>query len=1248
MYKKKLGVRVITAITVGSLLSSNLTVAMASEQASQIIADAQKQQEQGQMQDADTEQKTEVASDSDAKELVRVARRQKQKGVTMNIQFKDGDEVVAGGDYTVPEGVQNYSILEQYVPEGYQMTVSGDFTAEEGGKLVVSIEKVSTEVTMNIQFKDGDEVVAGGDYTVPEGVQNYSVLEQYVPAGYRMTVSGDFTAEEGGKLVVSIEKVSTDVTMNIQFKDGDEVVAGGDYTVPEGVQNYSVLEQYVPEGYRMTVSGDFMAEEGSHLDVSVEKIGEEASTVVMNIRFVDGNDTFIAGGDYFLPEGVQNYSILNQYVPEGYHMMVSGDFMVTEGGSQDVHVEKDDDTKTIIMNIQFKDGDEVVAGGDYFVPEGVQNYSVLEQYVPEGYRMTVSGDFMAEEGSHLDVNVEKITEDSETEVIMNIRFVDGNGTFIAGGDYFLPEGVQNYSILNQYVPEGYHMMVSGDFMVTEGGSQDVHVEKDDDTKTIIMNIQFKDGDEVVAGGDYFVPEGVQNYSVLEQYVPEGYRMTVSGDFMAEEGSHLDVNVEKITEDSETEVIMNIRFVDGNGTFIAGGDYFLPEGVQNYSILEKYVPEGYHMMVSGDFMVTEGGSQDVHVEKTQATIINVTFADAQGNNVGGGDYFVDEDGDGIFNYSELDVPEGYKLVVTGDAFVSEFAGKSTELKVVRDGATIINVTFVDAQGNNVGGGDYFVDEDGDGIFNYSELDVPEGYKLVVTGDAFVSEFVGKSTALSVERDGATIINVTFVDAQGNNVGGGDYFVDEDGDGIFNYSELDVPEGYKLVVTGDAFVSEFAGKSTELKVVRDGAAIVHVQFIFENEVIAGGDYFVDEDGDGIFNYSELEEYVPEGYRMTVSGDVFVSEDTYEIYLEEIKTEPEARSITVEYFERKNDGAEATVGTETVEVDKDAYNLNTSILTEIPDGYELVWTGDIRIDGDTVRVEVRSTQEGPEEPDQKVVTVIYQDEAGNKIDEEVLKVDFNATSIDSSVLNAPEGYEIVSEGSLQIGADNTVIVLVKASEPTTPEEETADAILVIHYMYNGSELSTQTVIRNGKVGESHMFSSNNVTLQVPDGYHMNGSWNGTEVPYGERAEVTFNILKNSSGSGSGSGGSSGGGARAGIAATTQQLVNGTWILDSVGWWYQYSDNSYAQAGWYALEWQDRIDWYYFDETGYLVSGWFEDNGATYFLHDIHDGTFGRMYTGWNKIGDQWYLFNDSTESGTLGALVEGAEVPAELLNQ
>ena len=38
-----------------------------------------------------------------------------------------------------------------------------------------------------------------------------------------------------------------------------------------------------------------------------------------------------------------------------------------------------------------------------------------------------------------------------------------------------------------------------------------------------MNVQFMDGDVVVAGGDYFVPAGVQNYSVLEKYVPAATR-----------------------------------------------------------------------------------------------------------------------------------------------------------------------------------------------------------------------------------------------------------------------------------------------------------------------------------------------------------------------------------------------------------------------------------------------------------------------------------------------------------------------------------------------------------------------------------------------------------------------------------------------------------------------------------------------------------------------------------------------------
>ena len=49
-----------------------------------------------------------------------------------------------------------------------------------------------------------------------------------------MTVSGDFFCHEGGKLDVNIQKISTDVIMNIRFMDGETFVAGGDYFVPKG------------------------------------------------------------------------------------------------------------------------------------------------------------------------------------------------------------------------------------------------------------------------------------------------------------------------------------------------------------------------------------------------------------------------------------------------------------------------------------------------------------------------------------------------------------------------------------------------------------------------------------------------------------------------------------------------------------------------------------------------------------------------------------------------------------------------------------------------------------------------------------------------------------------------------------------------------------------------------------------------------------------------------------------------------
>ncbi|WP_037614912.1 hypothetical protein, partial [Faecalicoccus pleomorphus] len=338
--------------------------------------------------------------------------------------------------------------------------------------------------------------------------------------------------------------------------------------------------------------------------------------------------------------------------------------------------------------------------------------------------MTTTGDFYAEQGGKLVVNIEKII----SNVTMNIRFVDKAGSFIGGGDYTLPEGVQNYSILQQYVPEGYKMTVSGDFMVVAGGSEEITVESEYDG-----------------------------------------------------------------------TILNFVFVDANGNNVGSGDVIVDEdkdGIFNWKEVNDIVPEGYQLDLSGDAFVGDyiGNSNTIAVSKIyKASIIKLQFVDEAGEVVGGGDYFVDEDGDGIFNWKEVELPAGYAFNETGDAFVKDFsADDATQVKVHKiQKGTIINVVFEDPQGNNLGGGDFLVDLDGDGIANYSELALPVGYKLNVTGDFFVEE--GGHYTVVLNREGAAIIHVVFKSQGGKNLGGGDYFVDEDGDGIFNYSELTLPEG-----------------------------------------------------------------------------------------------------------------------------------------------------------------------------------------------------------------------------------------------------------------------------------------------------------------------------------------------------------------------------------------------------------------------------------------------------------------------
>lgn len=85
--------------------------------------------------------------------------------------------------------------------------------------------------------------------------------------------------------------------------------------------------------------------------------------------------------------------------------------------------------------------------------------------------------------------------------------------------------------------------------------------------------------------------------------------------------------------------------------------------------------------------------------------------------------------------------------------------------------------------------------------------------------------------------------------------------------------------------------------------------------------------------------------------------------------------------------------------------------------------------------------------------------------------------------------------------------------------------------------------------------------------------------------------------------------------------------WKQDSKGWWYEYTNGTYASNKW------EKIDgkWYAFDKQGYMRTGWFQENGKWYYLD-----ASGEMKTGLLEIGKgNWYYF------GVNGDMKRGCEI-------
>ena len=164
------------------------------------------------------------------------------------------------------------------------------------------------------------------------------------------------------------------------------------------------------------------------------------------------------------------------------------------------------------------------------------------------------------------------------------------------------------------------------------------------------------------------------------------------------------------------------------------------------------------------------------------------------------------------------------------------------------------------------------------------------------------------------------------------------------------------------------------------------------------------------------------VPYGWILANVGDIMLNEDGSATVI--VRQKQYTKDIVINYVDEEGNN----VFTSGIKVDIDATSINTSMLTDVPFGWELVNVGDLAIENNAVEVVVR------EKEYTKDIIINYVDEAGNNVYTSGMKVHKDTTFINTSMLkDVPYGWELVNVGDLAI-ENNAYTSGMKVHEDTT----------------------------------------------------------------------------------------------------------------------------------------------------------------------------------------------------------------------
>ena len=423
---------------------------------------------------------------------------------------------------------------------------------------------VGADVTVKFLDERGN-VIDEKNLSFDEGIYNYEMLDQYLPAGYERKSMGDFHALQGAVIEVRVmQKAPVEEVQNVKINYYDEAAGKQVAEVPvqvssnASVVDMAILTRYLPAGY--TLEGSDCEIRGGYVYVSVAP-AEEVQNVKINY-YDEAAKKQVAEVpvQVSIDTSCVNMAILTRYLPKGY--TIEGTDCIIRDGYVYVSVAPAEEVQNVKINYYDEDAEKQVAE----VPVQVSidtscvNMAILTRYMPEGYAL-VSSDCIIRDG-YVYVSVKKDVE--IREAVLHITCETPNGEVVTT-ETVTAEGADGEDAVFRLgvdfnLPTGYKLSNDRD-QVTEitipfgsTGGHTMVVEKGD--LSSIVKIQFVDAennDEVVAGGDYFVDgdgDGIFHTREITEWVPEGYELQEVGDFQVElyKETPLQLSVTKIKED----------------------------------------------------------------------------------------------------------------------------------------------------------------------------------------------------------------------------------------------------------------------------------------------------------------------------------------------------------------------------------------------------------------------------------------------------------------------------------------------------------------------------------------------------------------------------------------------------------------------------------------------------------------------------------------------------------------------------